>query len=83
MALFFLEYDLRNQRSYQPLYDELASFGAVRVLESSWCFHRFNTNPEQIRNYFMQFMDNDDGICVTEVVNWATSRTNGNPHSLK
>jgi len=34
MALYFLEYDLRKQRNYKPLYDTLATFGAVRILES-------------------------------------------------
>ena len=34
MALFFLSYDLRNKRDYQPLYDELKKFNAVRMLES-------------------------------------------------
>lgn len=34
MALYFPSYDLRKQRNYQPLYDELAKLKAIRVLES-------------------------------------------------
>lgn len=82
MALFFLNYDLRKQRNYQPLYDELAKYNAVRILESMWCFNRFNTNSEKLRDYFMQFIDADDGICVSEVADWATFRALGTPNQL-
>lgn len=32
MALYLLTYDLRGQRDYQVLWDELEKFRAVRVL---------------------------------------------------
>ena len=32
MALFFLSYDLRNKRDYQPLYDELKSLMQLECL---------------------------------------------------
>ncbi|TXH75089.1 MAG: hypothetical protein E6Q88_03930 [Lysobacteraceae bacterium] len=80
MALFFIDYDLRNQRSYQPLYDELARFNARRVLESVWCFERINTNAAALRNHFKRFIDHDDGLCVTQVVDWATRNANEEPH---
>ena len=83
MALFFLSYDLRNNRDYQKLYDELASFNAVRMLESMWCFNRESTNAEGLRNYFQGFIDSDDGIAVSEVRNWATLNTLGSPEDLK
>ena len=35
MALYSLSYDLRNQRDYQTLYDELKKFKAIRVLKST------------------------------------------------
>ncbi|QXB02777.1 hypothetical protein [Aeromonas sp. FDAARGOS 1416] len=82
MALFFLNYDLRKQRNYQPLYDELAKYNAVRILESMWCFKRINTNSEKLRDYFKQFIDADDGICVSEVNEWATFNTLGHPNQL-
>lgn len=63
MPLFFLEYDLRNRRDYQPLYDELDRYGAVRILESLWCFKRFQTTAAGLRDHFKQYIDNDDGLC--------------------
>lgn len=74
MALFFLEYDLRKQRNYQPLYDELARFNAVRMLESSWSFQRINTTATGLRDHFKQFIDADDGLIISEVTDWASYR---------
>lgn len=82
MALFFLDYDLRKARNYQELYDQLKDFDAVHVLESTWCFNRFNTSASGLRDYFMQFIDADDGLAVTEVTDWATYRTLGTPNNL-
>ena len=83
MALYFLSYDLRKpRRNYQPLYDELSDFEAVRVLESLWCFNRVNTSASGLRNYFKQFIDSDDGLCVTEVSDWATRNALGTPKDL-
>lgn len=82
MALYFLDYDLRKARDYQALYNELANFKAVRVLESSWCFNRFNTNATGLRDYFKQFIDADDGLCVVEVTDWATYKALGTPTNL-
>ncbi|MND98050.1 hypothetical protein [Aeromonas media] len=83
MALFFLNYDLRKQRNYQPLYDELATFGAVRILESMWCFNRINTNSASLRDHFQKFVDADDGICVSEVADWASFKVQNSPNKLK
>jgi hypothetical protein len=82
MALFFLDYDLRKQRDYQRLYDELERFNAVRVLESLWCFNRVNTNAGGLRDHFTQFIDSDDGLTVSEVVDWATMRARATPKQL-
>lgn len=83
MALYFIEYDLRKQRNYQALYNELASFGAVRILESLWCFNRVNTTAAGLRDHFRQFIDSDDGIILSEVSNWASWNAQGNPNNLK
>ena len=82
MALYFLEYDLRKQRDYKKLYDELANFGAIRILDSLWCFKYQNTKAENIRNHFIQFIDKDDGLIVAEVTDWATINTKSNPNKL-
>lgn len=82
MALFFLDYDLRKQRNYQSLYDELAKFKAVRMLESNWCFNRLNTTAAALRNHFKQYIDADDGLRVAEVADWATYNALKPPNSL-
>lgn len=82
MALFFLDYDLRKQRNYQALYDELARFKAVRMLESSWCFNRVNTSAAGLRDHFKQFIDADDGLWVAEVTDWATYKVLKAPNAL-
>lgn len=88
MALYSLSYDLRNQRDYQTLYDELKKFKAVRVLKSTWCFKRFNTNTEELRNHFVKFIDSDDGLFVAEIpavgtgYEWAGYNLDGSPNNL-
>ncbi len=83
MALYFITYDLRNSRNYQKLYDELESFNAVRVLESTWAFKRIDTNASGLRNYFKGFIDADDGLLIVESKNWSTWNANDTPNSLK
>jgi hypothetical protein len=83
MALYFLDYDLRKQRDYQKLYGALEKFRAVRILESLWCFNRVSTSPVDLRDYFRQFIDSDDGLCVSEVVGWATWGALRTPSDLK
>jgi len=67
MALYLVSYDLRKQRDYQTLWDELRDFDAVRILESDWCFRRFNTTAVGLRDHFAQFIDADDGLFVVEM----------------
>ncbi len=83
MAQYLLSYDLVKKKDYQTLYSELDKFNAVRVLESVWCFNRFNTNAEGLRNHFKKFVDPDDRFIVTEVTNWAGRNLIGTPNDLK
>ncbi len=82
MSLYFLTYDLRRERDYQKLYDELKKFGAIRVLESTWCFKRVNTSAKGLRDHFKIFIDTDDGLLVDECNDWATYNANGSPNNL-
>jgi hypothetical protein len=82
MALFFLTYDLRKSRDYQTLYNELHKFSAVRILESTWCFNRININAAGLRDYFINYIDSDDGLVVSEVSDWGTFGTEGSPNDL-
>jgi len=82
MALFFLTYDLRANRNYQPLYDALKEFNAVRFLESSWCFNRVNIDAKGLRDHFNKYIDSDDGLMVSEVSDWAGYNLDGTPIDL-
>ena len=83
MTLYFITYDLRNDRDYQKLYDELKLYNAINVLESTWCFKKANTNASDLRDHFKKFIDPDDGILINESSNWATYNTNNTPKDLK
>ena len=83
MALYFITYDLRGERDYQKLYDELARFNAVQVLESTWCFNRFNTNAKGLVSHFGTFIDSDDGLLIDESIDYATKNTNASPQDIK
>lgn len=82
MSLYTITYDLRNKRDYQTLYDELKNFNAVSILESLWCFNRYNTTVSGLRDHFSQFVDSDDGLFITEVTNWASRKTSNTPKDL-
>jgi len=79
MALYFLSYDLRNRRNYQPLYDEMARFGARQTLESVYFLTHASTTAAALRDHFRQFVDGDDGIIVIQASHWAGSRLTNNP----
>jgi len=71
MALYFIEYDLRKERDYQKLYEELKNFKAIQVLESSYCFKRYDTNAKSLREHFLNFVDSDDRLIVLQVKHFA------------
>lgn len=84
MKLFFLTYDLRNRRDYKTLYDELNKLNAVRILESTWCFKLQDTiTAETVCNHFQNYIDKDDAIMVSQVIDWASYNTDGHPNQLK
>jgi hypothetical protein len=83
MKIFFVDYDLRGDRDYQTLYDELNRLHGIRVLESLWSLKlNDNTDCELVRDHLMQFIDSDDGIIVSEVRAYAWSRVDNKPHSF-
>lgn len=82
MELYFLSYDLRNERDYQPLYDELEKHHAKAVLESVWCFKKDNTTTAELRDHFGKFIDSDDGLLVTSSASWASLRAKATPNDL-
>jgi len=72
VTLYFIDYDLRKQRNYQDLYKALQSLGAVRILESLWALTHDNSSCALIRDHLMQYIDQDDGLVVSRVADWAS-----------
>lgn len=83
MTLYFIDYDLRNSRDYNKLYEKLKEFNAIRVFESVWCFKRINTTVGKLRDYFKQYIDSDDGLSITEINDWSTFNALGTPNDLQ
>ena len=83
MALYFVSYDLRKEKDYKPLYDELTKLNAVRILESIWCFNRYNTHSAVLVTYLKKFIDSDDGLIVSEVSDWSSYNTDEKPEDLQ
>jgi hypothetical protein len=76
MAHFMISYDLHNRRNYQPLYDALTNWGAVRLLESLWLLSH-NSSAIGIRDAVLKLVDGDDSIAVIELKpgsGWCTIR---------
>lgn len=76
MAHFIISYDLHNQRTYQPVWNLLEKWGAVRLLESLWVVTLGNTAAE-VRDALNQVIDNDDSVALVELKTgsgWATMR---------
>lgn len=83
MKNFFVDYDLRGERDYQSLYDELNRLKGIRVLESLWSLKlNDNTDCESLRDHLLQFMDNDDGLIVSEVRAYAWRKVDNKPHDF-
>ncbi len=80
--LYFIDYDLRKQRNYQPLYDELNRLGGIRMLESLWCLH-LTSSAVALRDHLTLFIDSDDGLCVSQVTDWATRGIPNTPNKLR
>jgi hypothetical protein len=83
MSLYFVSYDFRRSRSYQPFLDALKALKAVRVSENIWCLFRLNTTAQQLADYLMQLLDAYDGLMVTQVSDWASFNTDGHPNDLE
>jgi len=67
MAVYQIDYDLRNKGSYQALYERLRSYQVwCRPLESTWVIAT-QESATQVRDYLLGVMDQDDGILVTRL----------------
>jgi hypothetical protein len=81
MALYWIGYDLdKPGQDYTDLISRLKQLGAVRVLKSDWLLGHDETNPKQIRDDLIRFLDDNDRILVTELKNnaaWHDLLANG------
>lgn len=67
MSVYQINYDLRKQRNYQPLYERIKAYPKwCRPLESCWVISS-NQTPSQVRDHLMSVMDNNDGLLVTKL----------------
>ena len=82
MKKYFISYDLRNNRDYQKLYDELERFGAIQILESVYCIKYQDDKTEELRDHFKGFIDSDDGLLVVKSAFWAGLNLDNSPNDL-
>lgn len=76
MAHYVISYDLHNQRTYQPVWNLLNRWGAVRLLESLWVVTS-EAQAGALRDALVQVIDNDDSVAVIELTpgaHWASVR---------
>jgi len=74
MAVYQIDYDLRNQRDYQALYERIQSYGVwCRPLQSTWIIQT-SQSAEQVRDHIFGAMDRDDGLLVTRLFGEAAWR---------
>ncbi len=74
MAHYVISYDLHKARNYQPVWNALASWGAVRLLESLWVV-TLADSVGTVREALKALVDADDSIAVIELKagsDWAT-----------
>jgi len=74
MNFYLISYDLHHARHYQPVWNMLESWGAVRLLESLWLVSR-SERVGVLREALQNVVDSDDSIAVVELKpgsEWAT-----------
>lgn len=74
MPSFIISYDLRKVRNYDPLWDQLRAWNAVRLLESLWLAD-LQGPAAAVRDHLRTIIDSDDGVAVISIgpaANWAT-----------
>jgi CRISPR-associated endonuclease Cas2 len=71
MGVYLLAYDLVEEKKnphhdYQVLWDELNRLGAQRTQYSLWLVEQNNT-PQEVRNHFKRFVDDNDRLWVAKL----------------
>lgn len=67
MKVYQINYDLRKQRNYQPLYDQLKSYDNwAHPLESCWIIAT-NKTIEKVLSELTAVVDANDGLFITRL----------------
>lgn len=80
MPAYLITYDLRRQRNYGPLVQQLRQWNCISPLESVW-LGQLAGPATTIRDILTRLIDGDDGLMVVELVRgaqWGTNRVNEN-----
>jgi hypothetical protein len=72
VSSYILTYDLVGEpRRYQPLWDALRRDNAVTILQSAWVV-RTGESSVALRDRYRQYIDSNDRLWISEVVqSWA------------
>lgn len=66
MPAYMISYDLRRDRNYDALTQQLRTWNCVRPLRSLW-FGNLTGSAETIRDLLRTLIDGDDGLLVIEI----------------
>lgn len=81
MKIFVVNYDLRNERDYNSLYNRLNDLGGKRVLESMWTLKLDDKYTcKGICDDLRRYIDSDDGIFVADMKSFAWANEDNKPH---
>lgn len=67
MALYAISYQLNDEKDYQKLWDEFDRLDAHKVMKSFYFLDVSNDSTSEVRNHFLEFIDDDDTICVVKM----------------
>ena len=71
MYAYFISFDFKKEDwNYGLFYNELISFGGLRVFDKLWCFNAKGTNPQELKDHFVKFIHTGDSLIVFEISNW-------------
>lgn len=82
MKVYQIDYDLRNSRNYEALYERIKTYKHCRPLESTWVIST-EQSAAQIRDYLKSAIDADDGLLVTRLTGEAAWFNVKQPQDLK
>lgn len=67
MSVYQINYDLRNKRDYQALYEKIDDLGVnCKILESCYLLVS-NQSAKQVHDEIITCLDHDDGLIVAQI----------------